>query len=299
MENDLTEFLNQNCYEKYKVGLQQYQQEQCQLSQQQLPQSMPTSSSIRGQNLLSSDYESIRLAFMQQRQQQTTPNQQHSSNAVLSSTHQQQQQQRNPSTTSACPKLIDIKGIKANAAALAFATSTFRHSNDVNRLPSTKVISNQFGAGNSSSSSAYASNLNGSNLTNRNAIQTTLSVSGNNIAARLPTNGSNIEINNNNNNSNNSSSSSNITITVTAAASQQNTNNNNNNIDCTLRSIDRNNEITVDSTITPPSSSSSSLPMQCCTTSSSAPTSNLVHGTSTGDQEKTKTANSIRGIQFH
>lgn len=107
MENEFTEFLNQNWNEKYKVSvtssslhsnvngvpgdtlnhaiLQQYHQQ-----------------SLRVANSSSSNYESIRLAFIQHRQQSTNNNEMQSSLSV----------QRNSATGATCPKLINIHSMK-------------------------------------------------------------------------------------------------------------------------------------------------------------------------------------------
>lgn len=131
MENEFTDFLNQNWNDKYKAGvtsssihsnangapntstinqavLQQYHQQ-----------------SLRGTNLSSANYENIRLAFMQHRHQTTSTAQvaqQHTT-----TTNSTVPVQRNPSTTAACPKLIDIHSIKGNNAALPFDCQSKLH----------------------------------------------------------------------------------------------------------------------------------------------------------------------------
>lgn len=129
MENEFTDFLNQNWNEKYKAGvtssslhlnangapntstlnqavLQQYHQQ-----------------SIRGTNSSSANYENIRLAFMQHRHQSTIAaqvNQNATASPATTTANSTLPIQRNPSTTAACPKLIDIHSIKGNNASLPF-----------------------------------------------------------------------------------------------------------------------------------------------------------------------------------
>lgn len=143
MENEFTDFLNQNWNEKFKAGvtssplhlnsngtatnnsslnhvaLQQYHQ-----------QSLRGTTSSSTSSSSSTNYENIRLAFMQHRHQTQV------AAAAVAAVAQAQHAsitnasipiQRNPSTTAACPKLIDIHCIKGNNAALPFDCQSIIH----------------------------------------------------------------------------------------------------------------------------------------------------------------------------
>lgn len=129
MDNEFTEFLNQNWNDKFKAGvtsssihlpnnnnnnnnsnasnnnalnhhitLEQYQQHHSQ---------------HRGQQ----NFENLRLSFMQHRHQTVTAQQNATTtSATTNSVIALPNQQRNPSTTATCPKLIDISSIKGNAS---------------------------------------------------------------------------------------------------------------------------------------------------------------------------------------
>lgn len=154
MENEFTDFLNQNWNDKFKGGvtssslhtnvsggggsvgggasnassalnhaiLQQYHQQTLRAAN-----SSSTSSSSAAAN-----YENIRLAFMQQHRHSTIANagqQQASQHGIVGTnsvpvnagpTNPSHAIQRNPSTTATCPKLIDIHSIKGNNASLPY-----------------------------------------------------------------------------------------------------------------------------------------------------------------------------------
>lgn len=135
MDNEITEFLNQNWNDKLKSSVtsssihkvnnnnlnnnnndvsnnnalnhpdtpEQYQQQQ-QQTRSQLS---------RGSTL---SFQNIRLAFMHQRQAAGVQQNQNATNSPSPlSSNSSSQQLRNLSTTTACPKLIDISIIKGNA----------------------------------------------------------------------------------------------------------------------------------------------------------------------------------------
>lgn len=140
MENEFTDFLNQNWNEKYKAGvtssslhltangapntstlnqavLQQYHQQSLR----------GTNSSSSSSSSSSANYENIRLAFMQHNRHQSTSAAQIAQHATTSAAaaaaatvNSTLPIQRNPSTTAACPKLIDIHSIKGNNVPLPF-----------------------------------------------------------------------------------------------------------------------------------------------------------------------------------
>lgn len=161
MENEFTDFLNQNWNDKFKAGVTSSSLH-LNSSGNGVPNSTssPSTSSttittaaalshvalqqyhhqtIRGSSVgsetsvaatiatpSSSNYENIRLAFMQHRQQTQSiaavaaAAAAAAAQAQHATTNSSLPIQRNPSTTAACPKLIDIHCIKGNNAALPF-----------------------------------------------------------------------------------------------------------------------------------------------------------------------------------
>lgn len=116
MENEFADFLNQNWNEKFKAGLTS---SSLHLSSNGVPNSPALNHAIlqqyhqqshRGINSSTSNYENIRLAFMQSYRHQSQAAAQNQHAAGNSSVPIQ----RNPSTTATCPKLIDIHSIKGN-----------------------------------------------------------------------------------------------------------------------------------------------------------------------------------------
>lgn len=122
MENEFADFLNQNWNDKYKAGVTS---SSLHINSNGPPNNSPLNhvalqqyhqQSFRGGgNSSSASYENIRLAFMQHRQQSALAGQ--TQHTPTSPSHPIQ---RNPSTTAACPKLIDIHSIKNNNASVAF-----------------------------------------------------------------------------------------------------------------------------------------------------------------------------------
>lgn len=118
MENEFTDFLNQNWNEKFKAGVSS---STLHLSSNGVPNNPALNHAVlqqyhqqshRGTNASANNYENIRLAFMQSHR--------HPSQAAAQNPHAAANPsipiQRNPSTTAACPKLIDIHSIKGNNA---------------------------------------------------------------------------------------------------------------------------------------------------------------------------------------
>lgn len=161
MENEFTDFLNQNWNDKFKGGvtssslhvnaggvvsangasggagapnasalnhaiLQQYHQQTLRAANSS--SSSPSSAATAAAAASATNYENIRLAFMQHRHSAANAGHQQASqhgsvavnSANASAANSSHPIQRNPSTTAICPKLIDIHSIKGNNASLPY-----------------------------------------------------------------------------------------------------------------------------------------------------------------------------------
>lgn len=115
MENEFTEFINQNWSDKYKVSVTSSSPSHLNVSSA-LNSSTPNQTisqqyhqqTLRAINSSSSNYENIRLAFIQHRHQSTNGG--HIQNAT---TNVSQTIQRNALSVAPCPKLINIHSMKS------------------------------------------------------------------------------------------------------------------------------------------------------------------------------------------